>query len=170
MEVNVLVWNMERMENDSGEDVVAIMKLPLNEEEVRERLGFDRMMTGLLIDCTCGILEEDVNENMSIEEVNSLYYMLENLTGKVPEEDIWTIKDRWFSSVKEMCDNFSFVNYLARNTFDAAEKMLEANVSSVPEKILKCVDVVKFAEEEFSDYERYLVTPHGVYSFDEPVY
>lgn len=46
MEIKVLVFNVKAVLEDKEGNRSGVFTLPLNEEEVREQLGFDEAMTG----------------------------------------------------------------------------------------------------------------------------
>lgn len=171
MEIKVLVFNTKAILADKEGNRSGIFTLPLSEEDVREQLGFDEAMTGLWIDCTSTILENEAGVDITIEEVNYLYYQLENLKGKIHEDDILEVEERWFSTLKELCENISFVEWMQGEDGmeEMARKDLELYASSIPDRILKCVDIVKYANDLVKS-DKYLVTAHGVYYFDEPVH
>ena len=170
VEVTALVVNIKAVEENAENNRSGIFRLPLVEDEIKEKLGFDSEMTGWWVSVYDSPLEE-LSSDTTLEEINELYYMLETLEGKIHEDDIKAVRKKWFSSLKEMCDNSSFVEWIQGNSVEeAAQRELENYAGTVPEKILKCVDISKYVPEVFADEECYLVTAHGVYSFEKPVY
>lgn len=171
MDIQVLIMNLEHLKKDTDEENGLLFSLPLNKDEVMDRLGFDVSMTGYFICAMGDLLREDIEGDTPIEEVNRLYHMLEFLEGKVHADDIEAVRRKWFSRLKEMCENSSFICWSSGEDGleNAAQKKLETYADSIPDEILRCVDIRQYANTLFSD-ESYLVTAHGVYSFDEPVY
>lgn len=169
MEIKVLALNMKAILEDKEGNRSGVFVLPLNEEEVKEQLGLDEAMTGLWIDCTSTILEDEVGAEVTIEEINHLYHQLEKLEGKIHEDDIMEVKKRWFFNLKEMCENVSFISWMQGESGmeEMVKKNLELYTPNLPDGILKCIDITKYANELMKS-DQYLITAHGVYSFDEP--
>ena len=53
---------------------------------------------------------------------------------------------------------------------ELAEEEIQKYSSVVPQWLIKNVNVSMCVLEMFKDSERYLVTEHGIYEFEEPVY
>lgn len=170
MELRALITNTKAAEENANHDKSGIFRFPLNEEEIRERLNFDSDMSGWNIVVPDSPLD-DMKEDISLEEMNQLYAMLESLEGKIDEKDIKAVKERWFHNIKELCDNIEFINWIhGRKLYEAVEKEIQAYSSVVPQWLIKSVNRSICLMEIFKDEERYLVTTHGIYSFDEPAY
>lgn len=170
MELRALIVNMKATEGNADHDHSGVFRFPLNEDEIRERLNFDSNMSGWQITVPDSPLE-DVKEDTPLEEMNQLYFLLESLEGKIHEKDIKAVREKWFRNIKELCDNINFVNWIhGRSLEELAEEKIQKYSSVVPQWLIKNVNVSMCVLEMFKDDERYLVTEHGIYEFDEPVY
>ena len=170
MELKALIINMKAVEGNADHDRSGVFRFPLNEDEIRERLNFDNDLSGWNITVPDSPLD-DIREDTPLEEVNELYFMLESLEGKIHEKDIKAVREKWFRNLKELCENISFVNWVhGRNLEEVVEKEVQKYSSVVPRWLIKSVNISMCATEIFKDDERYFITTHGIYSFDEPVY
>lgn len=170
MELIALIINKKAVEENAGHDCSGNFRFPLNEDEIRERLNFDSDMSGWYIWVPDSPLE-DMKEDTPLEEMNQLYFMLEGLEGKIHEKDVKAVREKWFHNMKELCDNVGFIKWThGRKLEELAEEEVQKYSSVIPRWLIKSVNISMCVVEMFKDEERYLVTEHGIYEYDEPVY
>lgn len=81
------------------------------------------------------------------------------------------MREKWFHNMKELCDNIGFIKWThGRKLEELAEEEVQKYSSVVPRWLIKSVNISLCVVEMFKDDEHYLVTEHGIYEYDEPVY
>lgn len=148
-----------------GEEVGAWFTLPVNIEDVKERIGLNSEYEECAIH-DCDNIPFEVDEYMSLEELNRCYYLLEEIEDKIPMDDLKAVMDGSGYSVDELAEHIDDV-YIYEGIGDMEELARyrideEQVLGEIPEKLRYYIDYSAYARDlEIEGY--FVVGNHGIY-------
>ena len=159
MEMRIYIANLGKY--NEGELVGAWFLPPVNMEEVAEKIGLNETYEEYAIHDY--ELPFDIGEYESIDEINRLCEMAEELLDIFPEDDLKEIENTFFTSLADFYEHKEDVimHGDCDDMADVARKYLEEN-SLIPEHLKYYIDYEAYGRDlEYSG--QFLVTSKCVY-------
>lgn len=164
MEMKVYIVNLGKY--NEGELVGAWFTPPVDFEDVRERIGLNHDYEEYAIHDY--ELPFDVDEYTSIEEINRLCALAEELEGTPIEEEMREIQHYFFGSFEEMVEHKDDIICYpdCDDMADVARYLLEESgtLGEVPAHLQSYIDYEAYGRDLELE-GNFLVTSHGVFEY-----
>jgi Antirestriction protein len=149
---------------NEGEAVGEWFSLPINHEEMAERIGLNGRYEEYAIHDAQVPFE--INEYMSIDELNTIYERLEELANTPIMAELKAIQDCWFSSVEDVADHKDDIYYHDCSDFtELAELFVELGyLGEIPDRLIIYIDYEAFGRD-LSIEGNFLETSHGIFEY-----
>ena len=137
-------------------------RLPVDEEDIKERLGIKGKQKGYTI--RDYVLPFRISMSDHIEKVNEMYRLVSELDGFPIQNELKDIMWKWKLSLRTIVDCKNDIKHYACSDFDElAYKLIEDNYfGELPESLMAFIDYDKLALV-FERDERFLLTSHGIF-------
>ncbi|MFD1414995.1 antirestriction protein ArdA [Oceanobacillus jeddahense] len=166
MEMQVYIANLGKY--TEGELVGAWFVLPIDMEEVKERIGLNDEYEEIAIHDY--ELPFEVHEYTPISEINRLYEMVQEIEGSPLYDALSEIQDYWFNSVEELLENQDDIIYYS--DCDSMEDVARNYIEETG--MLSGVDASLQYYFDYGSYGRdleingnFLVTSHGIFEYKQ---
>ena len=161
--MNEMRVRLETREPRSGEIRALWFSLPVNEDELEEKLGIDSADGYFIVDKELPFADE-VMEDTSIQKLNEMAYQYEALPADLKED--YQELMCYFTSLDELFRLKNDIIHYAdcRNMTAVAEKVLSQNpaYASLPESAVRYFDFEAYGQY-LGDNGRFIETDHGIY-------
>lgn len=161
--MNEMRVRLEAREPISGEIRAFWFSLPVNEDELEEKLGIGSADGYFIVDKELPFGDE-VQEDTSIQKLNEMAYQYEALPADI-REDYGELMC-YFTSLDELFRLKNDIIHYAdcRNMTAVAEKVLSQNpaYASLPESAVRYFDFEAYGQY-LDDNGRFVETDHGIY-------
>jgi len=164
MEMKIYLTNLGKY--TEGEHVGAWFTPPIDEEEMKERIGlYDRYEEYAIHDYE---LPFRIDEYTPISEINHLCEMITELEGESIYDELQAIQHMWFDSIEELLENVeNIICYSDCNSMEDVARHFIDETNALGE--------ISSELEMYIDYEAYgrtlesagsfLITNHGVFEY-----
>lgn len=154
---------LEAREPRSGEIRAFWFSLPVNEDELEEKLGIDSADGYFIVDKELPFADE-VMEDTSIQKLNEMAYQYEALPADLKED--YDELMCYFTSLDELHRyRHDIIHYSwCKNMTDVARHLLEndPSFSSLSESVIRYFDFEAYGQY-LDDNGRFVETDHGIY-------
>lgn len=162
--MNVYIANLGKY--NEGELVGAWFSLPIDFEEVKERIGLNAEYEEYAIHDY--ELPFPVDEYTSIDRLNDIYEMLQEIEGEPIYDELNAILGYWFSSIEDLLEHKDdIICYSDCSSMeDVAEYYVEETgmLNSLPSNLRYYFDYAAFGRDMEVE-GNFLVTSHGVFEY-----
>lgn len=163
-DMNVYIANLGKY--NEGELVGAWFSLPIDFEEVKERIGLNAEYEEYAIHDY--ELPFPVDEYTSIDRLNDIYEMLQEIEGEPIYDELNAILGYWFSSIEDLLEHKDdIICYSDCSSMeDVAEYYVEETgmLNSLPSNLRYYFDYAAFGRDMEVE-GNFLVTSHGVFEY-----
>lgn len=151
---------------NEGELVGAWFSFPIDEEEVAEKIGLNAEYEEFAIhDYEAPF---PINEDDSIDHLNHLYDLIQEIEGTPIYEDLQEILRTWFKDVEELLEHHEEIICYpdCESMRDVAEHYIEETgiLNALPENMRYYFDYQALGRDMEIE-GNYLVTSHGVFEY-----
>ena len=164
MEMQVYISNLGKY--NEGELVGAWFTPPIDPEDVKEKIGLDSEYEEYAIHDY--ELPFDINEYTSIEDINRLCALAEELFGTPIESEMKEIQQAFFGSFEEMAEHADDIICYSDcdDMADVARYFIEETgaLGEVPASLQNYIDYEAYGRDLELD-GNFLVTAHGVFEY-----
>ena len=161
--MNEMRVRLEAREPISGEIRALWFSLPVNEDELEEKLGIDSADGCFIVDKELPFGDE-VQEDTTVEKLNDLYSTYESLPSDLKED--YAELMCYFSNLDELHRyRHDIIHYSwCKNMTDVARHLLEndPSFSSLSESVIRYFDFEAYGQY-LDDNGRFVETDHGIY-------
>ena len=161
--MNEMRVRLEAREPISGEIRALWFLLPVNEDELEEKLGIDSADGCFIVDKELPFGDE-VQEDTTVEKLNDLYSTYESLPSDLKED--YAELMCYFSNLDELHRyRHDIIHYSwCKNMTDVARHLLEndPSFSSLSESVIRYFDFEAYGQY-LDDNGRFVETDHGIY-------
>ena len=161
--MNEIRVRLETREPRSGEIRALWFSLPVNEDELEEKLGIDSADGCFIVDKELPFGDE-VQEDTTVEKLNDLYSTYESLPSDLKED--YAELMCYFSNLDELHRyRHDIIHYSwCKNMTDVARHLLEndPSFSSLSESVIRYFDFEAYGQY-LDDNGRFVETDHGIY-------
>ncbi|WP_086443703.1 antirestriction protein ArdA [Candidatus Enterococcus lemimoniae] len=163
MEMQVYIANLGKY--NEGELVGAWFTPPIDFEDMKERIGLnDEYEEYAIHDYEAPF---DIGEYTSIDEINRLYEMVEEIEGSPIYDELKEIQGMWFNSLEELLENKDDI--ICYSDCDSMEDVAygyveEGHFVEIPERLWIYLDYKAIARD-LEINGNFLVTSHGVFEY-----
>ena len=161
--MNEMRVRLEAREPRSGEIRALWFSLPVNEDELEEKLGIDSADGCFIVDKELPFGDE-VQEDTTVEKLNDLYSTYESLPSDLKED--YAELMCYFSNLDELHRyRHDIIHYSwCKNMTDVARHLLEndPSFSSLSESVIRYFDFEAYGQY-LDDNGRFVETDHGIY-------
>ena len=131
-----------------GESIGEWFTLPVVFEDVQERIGLNERYEEYAIHDY--ELPFEIDEYTSIEELNQMYYLIEDIEARIPQDDIKAIIDGFGITLEELADKVDDITYYPglSDMLDLAQTLAEEGLlGEIPEWLQYYVDYDAIARD-----------------------
>ncbi|EHU8539407.1 antirestriction protein ArdA [Enterococcus faecalis] len=151
---------------NEGELVGAWFSLPIDEEEVAEKIGLNAKYEEFAIhDYEAPF---PIDEYSSIERLNHLYDLLQEIEGTAIYDEIHEILGYWFKDIEELLEHTDDIICYSdcESMEDVAEHYIEETgvLNALPQNLRYYFDYAALGRDMEIE-GNYLVTSHGVFEY-----
>lgn len=144
----------------------AWFNLPVNIEDVREQIGLDDQYDEYAIHDY--ELPFDISEYVALDELNQMFYLVEEIEGVIPTEDLKAVLSGFSLSIEELAECLDDISYYGgvEDMEALAEHLVdEGLLGEVPEWLTYYVDYAAIARD--MEIEGcFVVGSHGIYEMN----
>jgi len=164
MDMQVFITNLRKY--NEGRLNGAWFSPPIDFEEVKERIGLNEKYEEYAIHDY--ELPFDIHEYTSIEEVNRLCALVEEIAGTPLYDALSEVQSCWFNSVDELLEHQDDIMYYhdCNDMEDVARYLVEetGTLGEIPASLQNYIDYEAYGRDlEISG--SFLVTTHGVFEY-----
>lgn len=164
MELKVYIANLGKY--NEGELVGAWFTPPIDFDNVKERIGLNNEYEEYAIHDYEAPFE--ISEYTSIDEVNRLYELLEELDGTPIYDELSEIQGCWFSSLEELVEHRDDIHCYSNcnDMEDVARSYLEETgiISEIPSDLQNYFDYQAYGRDMELE-GNFLVTSNGIFEY-----
>ncbi|ECL7021588.1 antirestriction protein ArdA [Listeria monocytogenes] len=164
MEMQIYIANLGKY--NEGELVGAWFTVPVDMDDVKERIGFNEEYEEYAIHDY--ELPFTISEYTPIWEINANCSMIEELEGTPIYDELKEIQSMWFSSLEELLDNLDdIICYSDCDSMeDVARYYVEetGSLGEVPSHLQNYIDYQALGRDMELE-GRFLITSHGVFEY-----
>ncbi|MBC1645830.1 antirestriction protein ArdA [Listeria welshimeri] len=164
MEMQVYIANLGKY--NEGELVGAWFTPPIDFEDMKERIGLnDEYEEYAIHDYEAPF---DIGEYTSIDEINRLYEMVEEIEGSPIYDELKEIQGMWFNSLEELLENKD--NIICYSDCDSMEDLARyyveetKSLGEIPSNLQNYIDYQALGRDMEIE-GNFLVTSHGVFEY-----
>ncbi|EFT95175.1 antirestriction protein ArdA [Enterococcus faecalis] len=163
---NMKVYIANLGKYNEGELVGAWFSLPIDEEEVAEKIGLNAKYEEFAIhDYEAPF---PIDEYSSIERLNHLYDLLQEIEGTAIYDEIHEILGYWFKDIEELLEHTDDIICYSdcESMEDVAEHYIEETgvLNALPQNLRYYFDYAALGRDMEIE-GNYLVTSHGVFEY-----
>ena len=163
-ELKVYIVNLGKY--NEGEEAGAWFTLPVDPDEVAERIGLNGNYEEYAIHDY--ELPVDIDRYMSLEELNRLPELVEKVAERIGEDNIQAVLKEWFSSLEELADHVEdIIWYSYCSSMEELAYLLindEGLLDSVPDSIRRYFDYESYGRDMEIEGQ-YLITSNGIFEY-----
>ena len=137
---------------------------PLDFDEVKEKIGLNGEYEECAIhDYECPV---EMSEYMSIDEVNNIYYLLEEIEGSGMEDVVNELIGYWFSDLEELVEHKDdIIHYHCDSFEELAEQFVdEGLLGEIPDALRYYIDYEAYGRDLELDGQ-FCLTDHGIFEY-----
>ena len=137
---------------------------PLDFDEVNERIGLNSEYEECAIHAyECPV---EMDEYMSIDEVNNMYYQLEEIEGSHVENVVNELLGNWFSDLEELVSSKDDIYQYHCDSFEELAEQFadEGLLGEIPDSLRNYIDFEALGRD-LEINGNFLLTNHGIFEY-----